>query len=206
MSQYYEMGPEACQLPPEREVAGSLPMAPPRDAPVTSAISRAGTSQLPIFASGHPPPTNLSDPPEVSDAATQAAQMFEGSYQPNPKDHVTATCYPFVDTDFMSRIPVEDLNYLDHLGCLQLPQPNDLDEIVRAYFLYIHPHLPLIDEGKFWDTYLNRQVGSGVRNPSRIPLFVFQAILLTACSVSSGPTPIPYNFLPYSSEMLLCIF
>ncbi|EXJ74878.1 uncharacterized protein A1O5_01574 [Cladophialophora psammophila CBS 110553] len=86
----------------------------------------------------------------------------------------------------MSRVPPEDFDYLDHIGCFQLPQRNCLDELVRAYFLYLHPHLPLVDEGKFWETYLNRQ--SVVHLTSRVSLLVFEAMLLVACSFVSSST------------------
>ncbi|KIW13030.1 hypothetical protein PV08_08217 [Exophiala spinifera] len=100
--------------------------------------------------------------------------------RPNLGGYVEATFYPFLETLFIRNTLVEDFDYLSHIGSLQVPQRRYLDELLKAYFLYIHPHLPLINEGDFWDTYLDNQ--SSRSNSSCMSLFVFQAMLLAACS------------------------
>ncbi|KXH45059.1 fungal specific transcription factor domain-containing protein [Colletotrichum simmondsii] len=46
--------------------------------------------------------------------------------------------------------------FLEQQGCLHIPTPTILDDFVRHYFLYVHPILPIIDEGAFWDIYSQR--------------------------------------------------
>lgn len=116
------------------------------------------------------------------DTGVTVLQHIGGPYRRGSEDHVAVTFSPFLETDFLSSIPSEDFKYLQHTACLQIPQRNNCDELVRAYFLYVHPHLPLIDEGKFWDTYRTSQ--SSEPSASRMSLFVFRAMLLVACSVS----------------------
>ncbi|KAH7124938.1 hypothetical protein B0J13DRAFT_646961 [Dactylonectria estremocensis] len=65
-------------------------------------------------------------------------------------------------------------------GYLQLPPRLILDEFVRHYFLYVHPIVPLLDEGHFWDIYCDR-LGDGP-DVERIPIVAFQATLFVSCS------------------------
>ncbi|KAH7166467.1 fungal-specific transcription factor domain-containing protein [Dactylonectria macrodidyma] len=88
--------------------------------------------------------------------------------------------YPFIQLPDLSRMPAEDVDCLSLQGCLQLPPRLILDEFVRHYFLYVHPIVPLLDEGHFWDIYCDR-LGDGPE-VERIPIVVFQAMLFVSCS------------------------
>ncbi|OQU94611.1 Fungal specific transcription factor domain-containing protein [Cladophialophora immunda] len=78
----------------------------------------------------------------------------------------------------------EDVQYLERLGCYRVPSRALLDEFVKAYFRYIHPHQPILDEGDFWRVYTSPPTAQ----PRTISIFVFQAMLFAACSFVSFST------------------
>lgn len=86
--------------------------------------------------------------------------------------------YRFIDSDFLSSLPPEDVAFLSSKGSQTLPDRQSTDEFVCQYFKRIHPNVPVVDEAEFWRIY---QDGSG---PDKISLFVFQAILFASCTVS----------------------
>ncbi|KAI7767127.1 hypothetical protein LZL87_013182 [Fusarium oxysporum] len=98
------------------------------------------------------------------------------------QSHIIYSYYSFLDLDISGLLP-DDINYLEAQGCFRVPTPEALDEFVQEYFLHVHPALPLLDEAWFWAIYTRP-----VRGRSNLSLFVFQAMLFTACS-----------FLPFST-------
>ncbi|KAL2408149.1 hypothetical protein ABEF95_008294 [Exophiala dermatitidis] len=72
----------------------------------------------------------------------------------------------------------EELQFLETLGCYRVPARASLDEFIKAYFLYIHPLQPLLDEAEFWRAYSAPSLCS----TKPISIFVFQAMLFAACS------------------------
>ena len=86
--------------------------------------------------------------------------------------------YRFIDSEFLSSLPPEDVAFLSSKGSQALPDQQSTDEFVCQYFKRIHPKVPVVDEAEFWRIY---QDGSG---PDKISLFVFQAILFASCTVS----------------------
>jgi hypothetical protein len=100
---------------------------------------------------------------------------------------VLYSAYPFVVVSNLTSMPAEDINYLEVKGCLKLPVRKYLDEFLAQYFRYIHPVMPLIDEGLFWEMY-----GDGNRvmyewDP-RISLLVLYSMLFASCSFVSPST------------------
>ncbi|KAF5244085.1 hypothetical protein FANTH_7840, partial [Fusarium anthophilum] len=93
------------------------------------------------------------------------------------QSHIIYSYYSFLDLDISGLLP-DDINYLEAQGCFRVPTPEALDEFVQEYFLHVHPALPLLDEAWFWAIYTR-----SVRGRSNISLFVFQAMLFTACSL-----------------------
>ncbi|CEL10217.1 hypothetical protein ASPCAL13341 [Aspergillus calidoustus] len=85
------------------------------------------------------------------------------------------TNYPFICAKIDPDLPDCDLNLLQQRGCLSIPVRGPLNELIREYFLHVHPNLPVINEADFWDTYTNSR-------PEPIPLMLFQAMLFAACS------------------------
>lgn len=160
---------------------------PPRNGSVTVKIASVegieqdeGSSRLPPSASGLYS-SDLSMPLQGSDRASLGVSSEKVLRQP-PQNHVAATSYPYLDIGCMLSVPLQEFRYLDHCGCFHLPSRDHLEELVQAYFIYVHPHLPLIDEAEFWDIYSKRRPGG--RSATRIPLIVLEAILLVASSVS----------------------
>jgi hypothetical protein len=78
--------------------------------------------------------------------------------------------------------PTETRN-LERQLCFQVPSGAVLDEFVRQFFLYVHPCLPMLNEGVFWSMYSNRpHPGPEALSCS---LVVFQAMLFASSRVSS---------------------
>ncbi|KAL3456987.1 fungal-specific transcription factor domain-containing protein [Aspergillus heterothallicus] len=86
------------------------------------------------------------------------------------------TNYPFLHAKI--DLPDCDIQLLQQRGCLSIPTLEQLNELIREYFLHVHPNLPIINEADFWDTYTTSR-----REP--IPLMLFQAMLFAACSFVS---------------------
>lgn len=82
----------------------------------------------------------------------------------------------------VSKVSAQDVNFLEQAGCFRVPTRPALDEFVREYFLHVHPTLPMLDEGEFWESYMHR--GNFPHDRSQVSLFVFQAMLFSSCSVS----------------------
>lgn len=87
----------------------------------------------------------------------------------------------FLELKDLSRLPPEDVKYLEMKGCLHVPTGPVLDEFIRQYFLHVHPCLPMLNEAEFWDMYNNQFDQS--RKRRTISLFTFQAMLFASCAV-----------------------
>ncbi|KAF4765597.1 hypothetical protein HAV15_003587 [Penicillium sp. str.  len=93
--------------------------------------------------------------------------------------------YPFLVINNIRNIPPHDLNFLELQGCLRVPTRDLLYELVQQYFLHVHPILPLMNEGDFWDVYFH----SADDPPTKpISLLVFQAMLFASCNFLSAST------------------
>lgn len=100
----------------------------------------------------------------------------DNAYGKTSDGNVIFSSYRFVDGSRLSSLPTEDVEYLISKRCLYLPRKDVLDEFVKQYFAMVHPFVPLLDEAEFWRIYN----GDGAR---KLSLFIFQAILFSACSV-----------------------
>jgi hypothetical protein len=100
----------------------------------------------------------------------------DNAYGKASDGNVIFSSYRFLDGSRLSSLPAEDVEYLISKRCLHFPRKDVLDEFVRQYFAMVHPFVPLLDEAEFWRTY----DGVGTK---KVSLFVFQAILFSACSV-----------------------
>ncbi|KAG7040727.1 fungal specific transcription factor domain-containing protein [Colletotrichum scovillei] len=94
--------------------------------------------------------------------------------------------YQFLVLTNLSSMPPQDYRFLEQQGCLHIPTPTILDGFVRHYFLYVHPILPIIDEGAFWDVYYQRPKSQPCDD--KISLLLFQSMLFSCC-----------NFLPQTT-------
>ncbi|KAJ0122430.1 cutinase transcription factor 1 beta [Diaporthe amygdali] len=92
---------------------------------------------------------------------------------------ITYTYYPFIEVNNLSSIPPQDVNYLDLQGCLRVPTKTILDEFVKQFFLHVHPIMPLLNEGDFWEMYASQSQGTHVSK--RISLLMLQAMMFSVC-------------------------
>lgn len=95
---------------------------------------------------------------------------------------VTYSYYPFLRVSNLRNIMPQDANYLESQGCLRVPTRAILDEFVQQYFLHIHPIMPIINEGDFWDMYCSETSTGPTETMS---LVFFQALLFSSCNFVS---------------------
>lgn len=98
---------------------------------------------------------------------------------------VTYSYYAFLEVNNLWNLLPQDASYLELQGCLRIPKKTILDEYVKQYFLHVHPIMPLINEGGFWEVYGSTPV-EGPRS-EKISLLMFQAMMFAACAVSGDP-------------------
>ncbi|KAH9903732.1 hypothetical protein F4778DRAFT_735304 [Xylariomycetidae sp. FL2044] len=121
--------------------------------------------------------SNYPDPIMSSDAP-----LWGGEKRIALNSDITYSYYPFLSISNLPNIMPQDVNYLESQGCLRVPTREILDDFVQQYFLHVHPLLPLINEGEFWEMYCH----AGLSSPSgNMSLVVFQAMLFSSCSFVS---------------------
>ncbi|KAL7784343.1 fungal-specific transcription factor domain-containing protein [Trichoderma ceciliae] len=86
---------------------------------------------------------------------------------------------PFIRTPELGHVSALDIRFMQLNGCFDLPPMPILNEFVRIYFLHLHPIVPLLDEGDFWDSF-------SCTNGEKISLLVFQTIIFAACAFIPG--------------------
>lgn len=121
----------------------------------------------------HPHLSSTRAPPKQLQWAGEQASLF-GS-------EVTYSYYPFIEIAQLSKVLPQDVSYLEMQGCLRVPKKTILDEFVKQYFLHVHPIMPIVNEGNFWETYGASPAESS--ETERMSLLVFQAMLFAACAV-----------------------
>lgn len=119
--------------------------------------------------------------------------MNQGSE--TPKTSKSTTTSPGAETlfssfSFMAHLDLEvknikgsDINSLESQGCLSVPMKPILDELLQHYFLHIHPMLPLLDEGEFWESYDGESAEGDLDRKPRFSLLLLQAMLFASCTV-----------------------
>ncbi|KAI1502947.1 fungal-specific transcription factor domain-containing protein [Biscogniauxia marginata] len=121
-------------------------------------------------------------PPNFNSFVSTELPLWVGDQRVAVNADVTYSYYPFIAISNIHNIMPQDVNYLESQGCLRVPTKAILDEFVQQYFLHVHPWMPLINEGDFWDMYCD-QHGKG--SNEKISLLVFQAILFSSCNFVS---------------------
>ncbi|KPM46384.1 hypothetical protein AK830_g160 [Neonectria ditissima] len=116
------------------------------------------------------------------DAIDGAAELC--TKRGRPGAWVPFESHSFLSTKGLGGLDTSESRYLDAQTCFQVPNRTILDEFMRAYFIYIHPLFPLLDEGAFWDMYYDRPRASD-EPERRMSLLVVQAMLFAACTFVS---------------------
>ena len=126
-----------------------------------------------------PSPKEDEDLPTFSaDEALETPKLAQSSSKHDHQPEITFAYYPFLCINSLHSLHTDDVNYLEGQGCFKVPESTFLDDLVRAYFRYAHPILPVVNEAEFWSTY-----ESGGK-ASRIPVILLSAMLFVACKVS----------------------
>ncbi|KAI5922043.1 fungal-specific transcription factor domain-containing protein [Camillea tinctor] len=136
-------------------------------------------TSMPLF---NDTPAPSVPPPNFNSFVSTELPLWVGDQRIAVNADVTYSYYPFITISNLHNIMPQDVNYLESQGCLRVPTRNILDEFVQQYFLHVHPLMPLLNEGDFWDMYGDhRGGGSG----EKISLLVFQAMMFSSCNFVS---------------------
>ncbi|KAI0539743.1 hypothetical protein GGR58DRAFT_463252 [Xylaria digitata] len=145
---------------------------------------------------GHPQ-TGFNRPLNTAQAFNSASSMPPQGFNPlgNPElpfwageqqiavnADITYSYYPFLTIGNLHNVMPQDVNYLESQGCLRIPTRVILDEFTQQYFLHVHPLLPFISEGDFWNLYCHQ---GGGRPGEKMSLLVFQAMMFSCCNFVS---------------------
>lgn len=169
-SEHHDGGANAFHEPPKAAVTGSNGGRP------AFHNTDASTQRIPTQYAPAPAPSLKPYPP------AQSGLQWSGEQSTRFGADITYIYYPFIEVNNFSAIPPQDVNYLDLQGCLRVPIKTILDEFVKQFFLHVHPIMPLLNEGDFWEMYASQSQGTDVS--TRISLLMVQAMLFSVCGVS----------------------
>jgi hypothetical protein len=124
-------------------------------------------------------------PPLQHYSPARAGLQWSGEQSTRFGADITYTYYPFIEVNNLSAIPPQDVNYLELQGCLRVPIKTILDEFVKQFFMHVHPIMPLLNEGDFWEMYASQSQGTHVS--TRLSLLTLQAMMFSVCGVSLKP-------------------
>ncbi|RYC83365.1 hypothetical protein BFJ63_vAg13768 [Fusarium oxysporum f. sp. narcissi] len=93
---------------------------------------------------------------------------------------LTSDCWDRVEIDHNA---VHDAVSLGSEGCFDIPVEPVMRRFISHYFLYVHPLLPMLDEGDFWDLQSDSNPANYRNNCPDILLI--QAMLFAACQFVS---------------------
>lgn len=124
-----------------------------------------------------------SDTGQESSKSSNPSISQNGSQAPSASTVVTYSHFRFLTISNLHNISATDVNYLESQGCLHVPMRPVLDDFVEQYFLHVHPMVPIIDEGTFWDMYAQNLTDTAERSLDIISLVLFQAMLFSSCTV-----------------------
>lgn len=107
--------------------------------------------------------------------------------------------YQYLTISNLHKIRHQDVSYLEGEGCFHIPTRPTLDNFLEQYFTHVHPLLPLLNEGDFWDMY-SGSVNGGSQD--KMTLLVFQSMLFASCNVSPRkPVTSPRQLCSYSRQL-----
>ncbi|KAH6869049.1 fungal-specific transcription factor domain-containing protein [Thelonectria olida] len=81
-----------------------------------------------------------------------------------------------------------NVEYLESQGCFRVPTEPILDEFLQHYFLHVHPMLPILNEGDFWNDHSANAILTSTKQPPGPPLLLLQAVLFSSCAFISQET------------------
>ncbi|UPK95813.1 hypothetical protein LCI18_006748 [Fusarium solani-melongenae] len=89
----------------------------------------------------------------------------------------------FSSIPFLSAPAVDagNLGLFNSPDCLRIPAAFVLDDFIRKYFLYVHPILPLLNEGDFWKIYEAQPGNLTSSLPPPVSLLLLQSMMFASC-------------------------
>ncbi|KAJ6006667.1 hypothetical protein N7451_004611 [Penicillium sp. IBT 35674x] len=108
--------------------------------------------------------------------------------EPSPPDfkNLPFAFYSFLDPSQLGSIPESKVYFLDSEGSLHLPNESMLECLIYHYFRYVHPYLPFIDEGKFWNMYRRPKTFQGQFSLLLLRAMIFSAAPFIPSNVAQG--------------------
>jgi hypothetical protein len=122
---------------------------------------------------------NTFDDPFHVDLSDQLSGYNSELLSTSFETEVSYTYYGFLHLRGSHKLDCDQRGFLEKKGCFQVPTPVILDMVLRQYFTYVQPYLPLMDESSFSEAYSLK--GDQGKNSEPICLFVFNA-MMAACS------------------------
>ncbi|KAH7121496.1 fungal-specific transcription factor domain-containing protein, partial [Dactylonectria macrodidyma] len=105
------------------------------------------------------------------------------------------THYRFLELGNLSKLSLKDIEYLESQSCLCVPTRGVLDSFMQQYFRYVHPFLPIIHEGDFWELYAGPgKSDSADPNETTVSLLLLQAMLFVSSNLVSLATLQSFGF------------
>lgn len=140
-----------------------------------------------VISKRRKPRSHLHTPPAIQNESVPRLRLKSSDTRPVD---IAFHAYPFIKTDFLTRLAHHETSYLDSQSCFRLPTRPLWDTMIQAYFRHINPVLPLFNEVTFLEE--SRETG-----PATLSLFTAQAILFAACPFVSRCTIKECGFANY---------
>ncbi|EYB24554.1 hypothetical protein FG05_06456 [Fusarium graminearum] len=124
-------------------------------------------------------------PAVLTDEFLETPNLADEKPRQTGQPEITFAYYPFLCINNLNSLNANDVKYLDSQGCLRVPESNCLDNLIRTFFRYAHPILPVINEAEFWSSY---DPLTSDDNTSRVPVVLLSAMLFVACKYVDDST------------------
>ncbi|WXC61828.1 hypothetical protein SNK03_007701 [Fusarium graminearum] len=124
-------------------------------------------------------------PAALTDEFLETPNLADEKPRQTGQPEITFAYYPFLCINNLNSLNANDVKYLDSQGCLRVPESNCLDNLIRTFFRYAHPILPVINEAEFWSSY---DPLTSDDNTSRVPVVLLSAMLFVACKYVDDST------------------
>jgi hypothetical protein len=113
----------------------------------------------------------------------QDADLEEAQRLAHRKSTVSFFHYSFLAISNLENLSADLVNYLETQDCFRVPVRPVLNQFLRQYFQYVHPLMPLFNEGRMLALFAEPETYGP--SSERFPLVVLQALLFATCNVST---------------------
>ncbi|KAK6194045.1 hypothetical protein LQW54_011847 [Pestalotiopsis sp. IQ-011] len=145
--------------------------------PVVANGTPQAVTQHPFTMPNAPSQNPIVTGPDMASFLAADAPLWVGDQRVQANVDITYSYYSFLQINNLPNIMPQDVNYLESQGCFRIPTREILNEFVQQYFLHIHPILPMLNEGDFWNMYGDAGHGGA---GEKMSLLVFQSMLFSS--------------------------